>query len=704
VALKATNGNKPWQLAIDFGTTSTVAATRDDTGQVELLQVEPDTYRMPSAVFRERSGRLVAGRRADKHAEDAPLNYNAMPKREMRWSTVRLGGETVPVTKTVGAVLARVLVEAFRQRGPYPPSAIVLTHPVRWGDDRLSRLMSALAEAAQMAATEFEAARMGEHRALVTKLPVATLVPEPAAAAQHYATAHRLAENETLAVYDLGGGTCDIAVLRRLEAASNPAGDFPFEVLADDGKDDVGGAEFDNTLFKYLGDKYLAGHPAIWDRLQHPGADAHWVDQQRRMLDNVREAKQYLSTSWQVACRLTTDPDVEILVQQSELWDLVKPALNDSVDILADVIATAGLRPDQLAGIYLVGGSARLPLVPKLIGERLGVEPTVLDDPKAVVARGALVRLPGATVPVPPPPPVLPPPTAEGPHQVPPPQWPPPAGWSAPVSPPVALGMSPTLVLSGWRPSRLAQTNQVYGKARGALTLRSGTDRVAVVNVAQAASGPFALPTRARIEGAALKKQKGYAELEVVSLSPSPYGHSCRQRTYKLGSSGETWAHRYVHIGVRDMVVVAPQRCLFVADQFRFDGPFDLKGLKDHFRVGVSCSPPPGWAPSWHMSLDLQGRRHLTAYEEPVDGDAAPWLDRWQSVLTGELKGPVLWSKPGTFLGNNPCRVIGIGPEKPDGACAVTYMGVVAGRGYVLVTERMAVAEAAKAVAVFTIG
>jgi Hsp70 protein len=374
-----------WRIAVDFGTSATVAAVVVGGGQPQLLQLEQDSNRMPSVVFLERGGQLAVGRRAANQAMTAPERFHPAPKRDVGQESVTLGGTRVRVEDMVAEIFARVLVEAFRQRGTRPPEAVVLTHPVRWGSERTGQLRRAFAAAAMSLPVRLRAAGLPEPVAAAAEsVPEPQLVTEPVAAAWHYAADHRIPSGASLAVYDLGGGTFDTAVVEHSAAGG-------FAVRANGGLADLGGEDFDAALFEFLGTERLAGiHPERWQRILDPGDDhGAWSDQ-RGLHEHARMAKEELSTRWQVECRLLDDPLVEIVLRREELNQVIEPDLRRSFDALAATLEQAGLDGGTPEGIYLVGGSSRIPLVSALMQEQLGIEPTPLDDPKAVVALGAL--------------------------------------------------------------------------------------------------------------------------------------------------------------------------------------------------------------------------------------------------------------------------------------------------------------------------
>ena len=374
-----------WRIAVDFGTSATVAAVVVGGGPPQLLHLEQDSNRMPSVVFLERGGQLAVGRRAANLAMTAPERFHPAPKRDVGLESITLGGTRVRVEDMVAEIFARVLVEAFRQRGDRPPEAVVLTHPVRWGSERTGQLRRAFAAAAMSLPVRVLAAGLPDPVAAAAgSVPEPRLVAEPVAAAWHYATDHRIPGGTSLAVYDLGGGTFDTAVVEHSAAGG-------FAVRSNGGLADLGGEDFDAALFEFLGADRLAGfHPDRWQRILDPGNDHGGWSDRHGLLEYARMAKEELSTRWQVECRLLDDPLVEIVLRREELNQVIEPDLRRSFDALAVTLEQADLDGGMPAGIYLVGGSSRIPLVSALMRERFGIDPTPLDDPKAVVALGAL--------------------------------------------------------------------------------------------------------------------------------------------------------------------------------------------------------------------------------------------------------------------------------------------------------------------------
>ena len=164
-----------------------------------------------------------------------------------------------------------------------------------------------------------------------------------------------------------------------------------FEVLATGGIDPLGGVEFDNRLFNYLGlTHYNKADPKLWQALAYPDPEDPDSGMRRRFLDaTVRQVKEELSEHTQRTVRLPglSEP---VLVTRTEFENLIRTDLDATIAELEATLARAGLTADQLTGIYRIGGSSRIPLVGSLL-DQIQRPVHVVDHPKTVVALGAAV-------------------------------------------------------------------------------------------------------------------------------------------------------------------------------------------------------------------------------------------------------------------------------------------------------------------------
>jgi molecular chaperone DnaK len=356
-----------WVLAVDFGTSFTVAAVSRDGGPGQLLDLAGDgSMRIPSSVAVGADGGWRVGRDAVREAMSAPYRFERAPKRLVgQPENVLLGELTAPVSSLIAAVLDAVRRTALTATGGLAPDALGLTYPATWQEERKAVLVAAAREA-------------GFHGKIHrVREPVAAAIK---IAAERVATGKPMSEGERVAVYDLGGGTFDAAVLQRVQ------GDF--KVLGEPGGlETVGGDTFDQRIF----DEHLARSPLgqheHWALLTHP-PDSRWHRARALLTDSIRDAKEQLSRH-PAATIWVPEINQEYQLTRTELNDLIARDIDATVEALAKTIGSADLTNNQLTGVFLVGASSRIPLVADTIWNQLNLQPDTEDDPKAVVALGA---------------------------------------------------------------------------------------------------------------------------------------------------------------------------------------------------------------------------------------------------------------------------------------------------------------------------
>ncbi|GAA5122360.1 type VII secretion-associated protein [Haloechinothrix salitolerans] len=362
------SGVRTLRVAVDFGTSSTCVAVspRGDDPQVVVIDGQP---LLRSAVYAAPDGTLFVGQEAERQAAVDPSRYEPHPKRRVDEGELLLGTQVLPVREAFRAVLSRAVSEARRFAGGAEVGLLVLTHPADWGVVRTRTLRQAAAGLAQEV----------------------TLLPEPVAAAVFHTST--FARNESgdgagtptaLAVLDLGGGTVDVSVVRG--DGDEAAGGF--RVLATKGDPGFGGADVDQALLEFIGSRVAEENKDAWRALME---GRELADRRRRRVlrQDVRGAKETLSRHAYTDVPMP-QPFADAHVTRQDLEGLIAEPLGRVVALTAAAINDAGLRPNELGGIFLVGGSSRIPMVGRLVHEQLGVVPTTLDQPETVVARGAM--------------------------------------------------------------------------------------------------------------------------------------------------------------------------------------------------------------------------------------------------------------------------------------------------------------------------
>ena len=355
-----------WILAIDFGTSYTVAAAKVGDRSPEI----GGERRMPSVVMVDQDGQLFVGRTAEDLSVTNPGGtLRALKNRLGDQTPVILGGRPYQVVNLVAAVLRGVYEQVVEQIGE-PPAEVRLTHPATWNQPRITRLVEA-------------AARAGLGQPL--------LVPEPVAAALSYAADVGIAPGRPIVVYDLGGGTFDSAVVT--------VRDGGFTVVGRPGGDQhIGGELFDELVANYVGERI---DPAAWEHIQ-VGDDASWRQIGAALRNEARKAKEALSSHPFVTVLVPLPSGLtQVRITRDEFRDMIRPYIAETVETLHRCIAAAGVDPRDLAGISLVGGSSRSPVVEDMVRDAFPMVPiSRRGDPKATVAAGAtLADRPSATAP-----------------------------------------------------------------------------------------------------------------------------------------------------------------------------------------------------------------------------------------------------------------------------------------------------------------
>ncbi|MCA1836344.1 MAG: Hsp70 family protein, partial [Actinobacteria bacterium] len=208
-----------YSLGVDLGTTF-VAAAITAASSAKMVTLGDRSVAIPAVVYLREDGVLLTGEAAGVRAVSSPDRVSRDIKRRLGNPTpVILGGRAFDVTALLGTLLRDVIEKVVETEGE-PPERVLLTHPANWGPFR---------------------------RALFEEVPQYAgldnppLVTEPEAAAAHYAASRKLADGQTVAVYDLGGGTFDATVLRK-----QPGG---VEILGTpEGIERLGGVDFDEAI------------------------------------------------------------------------------------------------------------------------------------------------------------------------------------------------------------------------------------------------------------------------------------------------------------------------------------------------------------------------------------------------------------------------------------------------------------------------
>ncbi|HVL85087.1 MAG TPA: Hsp70 family protein [Pseudonocardia sp.] len=346
-----------YQLGIDLGTTYTAAAvSRSDRRHAapEMVTLGDRAVQVPSVLYLGPDGSVLVGNAAERRAVTEPDRVVREFKRQVGDPTPIVVGDSAHLAHDLVALMVAWVVERVAEREGGPASGITVTHPASWGAHKQQLLGVALA---------------------ARGLDV-TFLAEPQAAALSYAAAERVEAASTIAVYDLGGGTFDAAVVRK---------NGTFTLLGrPEGIERLGGVDFDDAVFGHVRD--AVGD--AFDRLDP--TDAEVLAAVARLRRDCVEAKEALSADTEVRIPVLL-PELRTTVRlvRGEFEALIRPQLDDSVEALRRAVDSAGLDSADLTAVLLVGGSSRIPLVAQLVSAEFGRPVAVDADPKNAIALGA---------------------------------------------------------------------------------------------------------------------------------------------------------------------------------------------------------------------------------------------------------------------------------------------------------------------------
>lgn len=350
-----------WKLAIDFGTSNTAAShTSPRNGEVEPVALTHGGNLLVSAVYVEENGAIAVGAAAANRADADPSGFLAFPKRSVGSEVVMVRDKQVAVADVVAAVLRAAYRQALRKHGDVPPDVVVLTHPEAWSKYDLAMLK----EAARRAGIAPESVE---------------LLSEPRAAAFYYTHTNDLAVGEHIGVFDFGGGTLDVAVLTR-----TAGGDF--EVVAARGDNGLGGRNFDALIRRWVDEQLEEVNPPLKEYLETAAAPSVL----RALEASIRTAKEVLSEEPTATVSINAPSSSEsLMLTREEFNHLIAGEVQRATELTRATLADAGIGEGDLKALYLTGGSSRVPLTHDSLGQI--AEVATLDDPKTVVAQGALI-------------------------------------------------------------------------------------------------------------------------------------------------------------------------------------------------------------------------------------------------------------------------------------------------------------------------
>ncbi len=354
-------------VGIDLGTTNSLAATVK-SGEPVVLADEAGRKLLPSVVRYLKDGSVETGWDALAHAESDPRNTVYSAKRLLARGRSEL--KTLPVLpyEIVDAPGGVAIRTVQGDKSPVEVSAEILKTLAKRAETQLGGELTgavitvpAYFDDAQRQATK-DAARLAN-------LSVLRLLNEPTAAALAYGLDNG-AEGVYL-VYDLGGGTFDVSLLKLSRGV--------FEVLGTGGNAALGGDDFDHAVVDWA--------------VSQLGSVELTAEDRRQLLDRAKAAKEALTDAPETVLKLELSSGTHAFTLTRAIFDqLTKSLVDETLEAVANVLRDAKLAKDQIKGVVLVGGSTRMPCVRREVEAYFGFAPLTGIDPDCVVAVGAAMQ------------------------------------------------------------------------------------------------------------------------------------------------------------------------------------------------------------------------------------------------------------------------------------------------------------------------
>jgi len=345
-------------VGIDLGTTNSEIAVYQD-GRPVVLADERDRVMLPSVVGLSETGELLVG-------EEARNQFVLYPERTVRSIKRRMGtdarvrlGERDYAPQEISAIILSRLKAIAQLRLGGPVRRAVITVPAYFSD-------------AQRQATR----EAGE----IAGLEVIRIINEPTAAALVYEAAQH--QGKRILVYDLGGGTFDVSVVR-IEGGV-------VEVISSHGNNQLGGDDFD--------DKIVA-HVLEHLKLKHGVSVSDQPQAMARILRSAETAKKQLSDhpyarieEEYLAVKDGKPVNLSLELSRDEYEEMIMPFIEETLGAIHVALEAADLTSSQVNEILLVGGATRTPLIRRRLVEAFGREPRGEVDPDLCVAMGAAIQ------------------------------------------------------------------------------------------------------------------------------------------------------------------------------------------------------------------------------------------------------------------------------------------------------------------------
>jgi molecular chaperone DnaK len=347
-------------IGIDLGTTNSCVAVLEG-GEPVIIPNSEGARTTPSVVGFTKTGERLVGQVAKRQAVANPERTITSIKRDMGTNKkVTIDGKSYTPQEISGMILSKLKTDAEAYIGEKVKQAVI-TVPAYFSD-------------AQRQATK-DAGK-------IAGLEVLRIINEPTAAALSYGLDKGEGKKQKVLIYDLGGGTFDVSILEIAEGV--------FEVLATNGNNLLGGDDFDKRIINYLVQEFknTNGVDLSADKMA-----------MQRLKEAAEKSKIELSSTMTSSINLpfitadSTGPKhMDITLTRSKFDQLTADLVKMTVDPTLQALKDAGLKPNEIFRVILVGGSTRIPAVVEAVKNLMGQEPFKGVNPDECVAAGAAIQ------------------------------------------------------------------------------------------------------------------------------------------------------------------------------------------------------------------------------------------------------------------------------------------------------------------------
>ena len=345
-------------IGIDLGTTNSCVAVLEG-GEAKVI-TNPEGERTTPSVVAFKNGERIVGAAAKRQALTNPNTVSSIKRLMGTAKKVEAEGKKYSPEEISAMILSYLKDYAESYLGETVSKAVI-TVPAYFND-------------AQRQATK--------NAGKIAGLEVERIINEPTAAALAYGL-DKQDKNQTILVYDLGGGTFDVSILE--------LGDGVFEVKSTSGNTHLGGDDFDNCIMDYL----------VKEFKKENGVDLSKDKLAMQRLKEISEkAKKDLSgmTSTQISAPFISQSKdgqplhLDMTLTRAKFEDLIEDLVESTLDPVHKALKDAGLKKDDIDKVIMVGGSTRIPMVYDLVKKELGKDPSREVNPDEAVAMGAAIQ------------------------------------------------------------------------------------------------------------------------------------------------------------------------------------------------------------------------------------------------------------------------------------------------------------------------